>query len=620
MKVTEQQQSREQMAWEEVGHTDVRTGAAWTLILIFLAVIYAVPLHQHVEEWKADRPMQSLDLWRHVPEIFRPIRERGLRVSSVIDANRVFLRRINEYEDDLEDASLAGQIIRPTVQSFMASRLGVGNEQAYVGRDGWLFYRPGMDSLTGPGFLDERQLARRAASGTEWRAAPQPDPRKAILDFKRQLDERGITLIVMPTPIKPTIHPERFSARYTGHDRALHNPSYQPFIEELEAEGVIVFDPSGLLLERKTEDGTTQYLATDTHWRPEAMEAAAVKLADLISGGRARRPAEPQPAVDGSPNPPPEEASVGLAGTRNHTQPETATPTDLPSLEGWSRDSGTGVGSSPPAEGWPKAGVGSLRRQPVQIAALGDISLMLDLPADQTIFPPEPVTIQQVLTDDGQFWRASEDAEVLVLGDSFSNIYSLEPMGWGESAGFIEQLSFHLGAPIDRLVRNDSGAFATRDMLSRELARGHDRLAGKRIVIWQFAARELAVGDWRIIPLELQEPPDTQFVVPAPGETLTVTGVVQAVSLVPRPGTVPYRDHIVSIHLVDIDDGEAVVYMHSMTDNEWTRAARLRIGEEITVALRPWSDVADQYDAINRSELDDWELQIAPPAWGEMAK
>ncbi len=583
MKVSSQQQTREEMAWRDVGHTRIRPRAAWALVLFFLAVIFAAPLHQHVEEYReattrgiAYQPV-SFELMRRMPEIFAPIRAHGPRLSSIIDANRIFLRYINEHEDLLEDESLLGQQIRPTMQEWFSRRLGVGNEQAYVGRGGWLFYRPGLDSLTGPGFLDKRQLARRTATGTEWRAAPQPDPRKAILDFKRQLDARGITLIVMPTPIKSTVHPEQFSARYADRYIALHNPSYERFIEELEAEGAIVFDPSGLLLERKTEDGTAQYLATDTHWRPEAMDAVAEELARRIS-----HPPRPDTLRD------------------RGTPPKEGIVTDLPSLEGW-----------------PKAGVGSLRRQPVELAAVGDIALMLDLPDDQTLFPPEPVTLQQVLTDDGQFWRPSDEAEILVLGDSFSNIYSLEPMGWRESAGFIEQLSYHLDTPVDRLVRNDSGAFATRDMLSRELARGRDRLAGKRVVIWQFAARELAVGDWRIIPLELRDPPETRFLVPEPGETITVTGTVQEVSPVPRPGTVPYRDHIVSVHLVELpDDGEAVVYMHSMVDNEWTRAARLRSGEEITVRLHAWSDVADRYDAINRSELDDFELQLQEPCWG----
>jgi alginate O-acetyltransferase complex protein AlgJ len=70
-------------------------------------------------------------------------------------------------------------------------------------------------------------------------------------------------------------------------------------------------------------------------------------------------------------------------------------------------------------------------------------------------------------------------------------------MGWGESAGFVEQLSYVLARPVDRIVQNDDAAFATRGMLARA---GAERLAGKRVVIWQFAARELAFGDWKIIP------------------------------------------------------------------------------------------------------------------------
>ena len=47
------------------------------------------------------------------------------------------------------------------------------------------------------------------------------------------------------------------------------------------------------------------------------------------------------------------------------------------------------------------------------------------------------------------------------------------------------------------LSQNDSGAFATRQLLWNALAGGEDRLAGKRVVVWEFASRELAVGDWK---------------------------------------------------------------------------------------------------------------------------
>jgi alginate O-acetyltransferase complex protein AlgJ len=84
---------------------------------------------------------------------------------------------------------------------------------------------------------------------------------------------------------------------------------------------------------------------------------------------------------------------------------------------------------------------------------------------------------------------------VLVLGDSFANIFSLESMGWGTSAGLVEHLSYALRRPLDRMVQNDAGSYATRQMLHTAPA---ERLAAKRVVIYQFAIRELAFGDWRI--------------------------------------------------------------------------------------------------------------------------
>jgi hypothetical protein len=183
-----------------------------------------------------------------------------------------------------------------------------------------------------------------------------------------------------------------------------------------------------------------QYLATDTHWRPEAVEA----IADLLAVFTA---AQTQlPPVD---NP-------GYRIERHETQ-------------------------NP-----------------------GDIARMLDLPAPparlalrrgKDLYPPESVWLRRVLQADGSAWRSSREADVLVLGDSFSNIYSLESMGWGTSAGFVEQLSYALRRPVDRLTQNDQGSFATREMLARDPS----RLNGKRVVIYQFAARELSAGDWKVL-------------------------------------------------------------------------------------------------------------------------
>jgi alginate O-acetyltransferase complex protein AlgJ len=277
-----------------------------------------------------------------------------------------------------------------------------------------------------------------------------------------------------------------------------------------------------------------------------------------------------------------------------------------------------------------------------EIVARGDIAAMLKLTRGEKFFPPEKVTIRQVVTGNG-LWRPSKDADVLLLGDSFSNIFSFEAMGWGESAGFAEHLSVALRRPIDCILRNSDASFATREILSNELARGRDRLAGKKLVIWEFAARELSFGNWKLLDLKLGEAKASHFLSLKPGEEIEVSGTVESISPVPRPGTVPYKDHIEALHVVDIvaagddrgSEGEeksspsrgqrprlqsetqAVVYLWSMRDNVWTPAARLRPGEQVKLRLRPWPDVSAQYEKFNRTELEDSVLQLEEPVWGE---
>jgi hypothetical protein len=560
------QGQREQQAREQVGVTRISRTTAWVLTTAFLLLIGLIPLGQQVQDVRAffeeHRPTwlpRAFDLLAALPAVGHEFRTGdGYWFARVLSSNRVLLREMSRFEDDLEDASALGQTIRPGMQTALAS-LGVGNEQVYLGRDGWLFYRPGLDYLTGPGFLEPRQLARRVAAAASWQTPPQPDPRLAIIDLHRQLADRGIRLVVVPTPVKAMVHPEQFSASLDGQT-PLNNSSFPAFVEDLGAAGVLVFDPIPSLMQAKVESGAPQYLATDTHWRPESMQQVAEDLAGFLK-------------------------QRGL----------------LP--------------------GKPPAGYEAVEQR---ATTLGDITRMLELPSHQRLFPEESVVVTQVRDARGNLWRADAAADVLLLGDSFSNIFSLEAMGWGEAGGFAEHLSLALQRPVDRIVRNDEAAFATREMLARELARGQDRLQGKSVVIYQFAARELAVGDWKVIELRLGEKLPSRFLGPDAGEILEISGVVAAVSTVPRPGSVPYADHVASLHLVELEssgypltDPQAVVYTWGMRENVWTPAARLRPGDLVKLTVRPWGDVADAYDGFNRSELDDLSLQLVEPVWGE---
>ena len=412
----ELQQSREARARKEVGRTQISPRLALILMAQFVLFIAAVPLGEILYDV---RNPDAQGLSDRLVELARPFRSRDgdsgtSWVSRVRNTNRALITELDRFGDDTEDASRLGRRLRPPTQRLLVG-LGAGNEQVYLGRDGWLFFRDDLDYITGGDFLDSN------------------DPRPAILDLHRQLAERGIALVVVPTPVKPSIHPEQFVDGDTDRETALRPAVFDSFVHNLTEQGVLVFDPAPPILET---DGTS-YLKTDTHWRPEAMELTAERLARFI-----------------------------------------ASELDLPPL-------------APPG----------LSTERVAVESLGDTTYMLGLSEEQSAYPRERVSISRVVQADGARWRPDRSADVLLLGDSFTNIYSLRGMGWGDAAGLAEHLSFHLGRPVDRIVQNAGGAFATRDELARELARGSDRLSGKRVVIFQFAERELASGDWRLVEL-----------------------------------------------------------------------------------------------------------------------
>lgn len=424
--------TREQIAQDEIGQTDVGPGTIRFLLVFFLLTISMVPIY---EVWSSRKAARAgvFTSWGHLAAIPADASARASGMpgawARLIARNRATLEGLHRFEEALEDDSGLGRTLRPRTQALLSAWLGAGNERAYIGRNGWLFYRPDVEYVTGSGFLDPRVLARRIEAAEEWEHPPQPDPRKAILAFKRELDAHRIALVVVPTPLKPEIHPEFLAGRYEAAQLPLQNPSYASFVRDLQRDGVLVFDAAHLLAGAARASQATQYLATDTHWRPEAMEMVAERLAAFV---------------------------------RQHVP-------------------------------LPEAGAG-YRTEAREIRHLGDIAVMLDLPERQTLYPQETVTTRRVLAADGAPWRTTRTADVLVLGDSFSNIYSLASMGWGEGAGLVEHLSYLLQRPVDRIVQNDQGAYATRELLRRA---GHDRLSGKRVVIYQFAARELTIGDWR---------------------------------------------------------------------------------------------------------------------------
>jgi alginate O-acetyltransferase complex protein AlgJ len=563
--------SREQIAKIEIGQTSISPRMKWLLVASMVGVVVAVPIAQVCVELVrgADRPQPTNIFFRisEVPGHWR--NEPGSWLDKLQAANANLLADINAYEDNLDDQSILVEGILPTAQSVLTA-FGAGNEQAYIGRQQWVFFRPAVDHLTGPPFLDEDLLAARAAAGSEWQEPPQPDPRRAILDFQGQLKQRGIELVVVIAPAKGTVHPEKFTDRYAERDMPVQNPSHEELVATLQQAGVRVIDAADLLMKARRRDGKPaaagppQFLETDTHWRPDAMELVAAEIA---------------------------QAARDLA------------PSELQS--------------------------GVYARNTLEVRNLGDVAEMLQLPDGQQFFFPQAVTIQPVADADGKPWQADIRGDVLLLGDSYSNIYSEPLMGWGSAAGLGAQLSYHLQRPVDALVQNDSGAFKTRRMLVRRWRRGEDHLAGKRLVVWEFAARELSFGDWKMIELSTGKPPGprtgptTQDADAAAGVVLTAEIVDRSNS--PSPASVAYADHVMSmdLKLLKVLRGpkppqQALsAYVFSMRARKSTPAHRLRKGDRIRVRLVPWQGrPQEKYGSLRRTETDEM-LMALDPYWAK---
>jgi hypothetical protein len=496
---------------------------------------------------------------RGTPSLFAPLmelvpnREAFAGISTPADLWRLLPSpaAFHSFEESIEKRASLSIALRPRFQSLLFRATGAGNEQVVPAPGEWLFFRKDLDYINGKSFLEKAvQDAREKA------ATVAPDSVASIVDFHRQLSSRGIRLLVVPVPVKPCIESHRFHAGQLPDRTPRQNAGYHAWLTSLDENGIAFFDPAPLLSERAASSGEAQFLRTDTHWTPDAMEAVARAVAREIE-----------------------------------TEP-TLPPVRLTELKA------------------------------AQVTAHGDTVALLGLPRNQSLIQPQTVTIHQVFENKAP-WRPALEASVLLLGDSFTNIYSLAAMGWGEHAGFAEHLGAALGRPVDALARNSDGAFATRQMLEKELAAGNDRLRGKTTVVWEFAVRELSFGDWKILPLPEPRLQQRTFLCPPTGGSQKVRGTVSAMAPIPRPGMVPYKEHIVALHLTNVvpEDAAAggpqscLVYTWSMREQLPTAAARLRPGDAVSLEIVPWEDVCDKLEKFQRSELNNPALLLEPPTW-----
>ena len=257
----------------------------------------------------------------------------------------------------------------------------------------------------------------------------------------------------------------------------------------------------------------------------------------------------------------------------------------------------------------------------------GDLLRMLRLPEQVSKTWEETTQISVVRKSDGSKWLPDRRAPVLVLGDSFCNIFSMAGMGWGEDAGFTEHLGAALMQPVDAILRNGDGAHATRSMLARELNAGQNRLEGKKVVVWEFAASQITEGIWPVISCKATPPVETktdEFLEVADDETIEIIATIATIGTVPNPNTSVYKDYVTHVVLdsLEMPGGSpapakrALAYGMVMQDKKNTALASLRQGQRIKVKLRSWLSAEAEFGRHERAEFDD-DLSLDPVNWWE---
>ena len=212
-----------------------------TLIAAFVALIVAVPLLQCIAELRRGE----------TPGAMRVFREPPTRES------------LAGFEHSLEDASVTARTLRPWMQAGQFFALHDGGAKVQIGRNGWMFYTPGINTLT-----------QRPQPGE---STPH-DAVAAVTAYRDALAERNIRLIVVPAPNKESVYPQWLSSHSEPPKRII-NPETRAFFDGCTAAGVEVVD---LFACYREPSRFPYYLMQDTHWSPHGIETAARVVAKKI--------------------------------------------------------------------------------------------------------------------------------------------------------------------------------------------------------------------------------------------------------------------------------------------------------------------------------------------------
>ena len=344
-------------------------------------------------------------------------------------------RYLRAFEKKVEDENALVLAVRPQYQLAVWNIFNDPGEKVVLGsgEGRWLFYRQDVEFLVQPSPLDVR-------------SAKLDNPIQAILRFRDQLKAKGVELLVVITPGKPSVYPERLTG--TAINSAGHGKKILDSLAKLGLNTVDLYTP---LLSAKADDSNlgALYLNDDTHWTPRGAELAASVIAKKV-----REMAEAGVVDIG-------EASIDFVANDSLADR---------------------MGDIGEMSGLNKFNVFKVQQVIGHVVSQQEASERMEAPADSL---SDSTVVRD--TTKTPFKDDFRKAKILILGDSFSRIYQTDaPV----NAGWIAHFAKEMGRPVASIV-SDGGAST---LVREKLARKAGVLKGKKLLIWEFVERDLRFG------------------------------------------------------------------------------------------------------------------------------
>ena len=421
-------------------------------------------------------------------------------------------RYLRAFENKIDDESAIVLALRPKYQLAVWNLFSDPGEKVVLGAAGdcigagcgrdtaaasdrWLFYRQDVEFLVQPSPLDVR-------------SAKLDNPVKAIERFRDQLKAKGVELLVVVTPGKPSIYPERLTGK--NSDAAGLQSHGKKILDSLTRAGFNTVDLYTPLLAAKSRDSVEGplYLNDDTHWTPRGAELAASVIAEkvnaMVDAGTLvlskKKNAVNNSAIDYN-------RDCICEPTQECLDLEQSIGDGVSRQNYVAKDSvAERIGDVGEMSGLNKFGVFKVQKVTGHVVSQQNIKERTEkLPVDSTCVEAAKsackksdscFTAQSALCErdtvlyDTTVTPFKDDfrkSEILILGDSFSRIYQTDsPV----NAGWIAHFAKNMNRPVASIV-SDGGAST---LVREKLARKSSVLKGKKLLIWEFVERDLRFG------------------------------------------------------------------------------------------------------------------------------